>query len=105
MKKKAKEREQQWLEMKKQAPKEDAASVNYRDRYRSGLRTVVEAKVQEKQQAKNEEMRIYRNFYRNNKFSANRGLGSVARGPSSALGGRGTPAANPQTRGSQVPAD
>ena len=75
MKKKQKEKDRQWLEkMQREGPDPNHGGC-YRDRFRSGLKSVVEAKAQEKQQAKNEEMRTYRNFYRNNKFHYTRAPG------------------------------
>ena len=49
---------------------------SYKDRYRSGWHTGVKEKCSMQLQAKNEEIRVYKNFYKNNKIQVVKGIGS-----------------------------
>lgn len=74
MKKKNKEKEQAWRDrMARDGPEVNRGT--YRDKYRSGVKRIVEAKQREKLKSKNEEIRTYRNFYKNNKFHYMKGTG------------------------------
>ena len=61
---------------------------SYKDRYRSGWHTGVKEKCSMQLQAKNEEIRVYRNFYKNNKIQIAKGIGC---GSSSAGKGASNP--------------